>query len=721
MWARSAWLVLPALLAGAGQATDAAAQAAPSTTVRGVTVTPGTAEVRTSIDRRSYSLGKDLQATTGSAADVLRNVPSVEVDPEGAVSLRGDPNVVIMIDGKPSAVFTGPGRAAALQALPADQLERIEVITNPSAAFSPEGSAGIINLITKTARKPGASGALRANLGDANRVNAGVSAAYNDRKLSLSADASVRRDRARFDARYVRQTLADGTPTLISFDHLHLNGRVDIWTARVGGDYDASDKTRLSAQLRHFHGDSRQAGEEHLFSVDALGRPGLTYDRALDTSHGRPDDTEASAAFRRKFGDDHELTANLRRQWAAWEFGRPDRLTSQIPPRPDVFGLTRSNTRQMVTAAKLDYQRPLPGAAKLKLGYELQIDRDAFANLRAEGPAPDALAPLPGFTDAFLYRQTVNSGYASFERPIGDLTVLAGLRVEEALVRLDQRTLLTRDKIEYLRAYPSLHLAYRLSDSEKVTTSYSRRVQRPRPNDLNPFPQYGDPLSFYSGNPRLRPEMTDAYEAAYERKGRGAYLLATLFYRETHDAIVNVVVPLGGGALLSTRANAAQLRSAGLELVATGRFTKTLAYQLSGGTLWSEITSTNLGAFGSRSAFTATGRATLNWQPTPKDFVQVTGILPGKRLIPQGHVSLRGVVNLGYRRQLEPGTFAVLTISDALNSFKSTTVFETPTLRNRRTFEGSGRAVMLGVTRDFGGAPRKPREPAFDFNPPPAS
>src|SRR5262245_5265439 len=152
MRAPSIWLMLPSLMAASAAAAPAAAP--PAATIEGVTVTPRAQEVRTSIDRRSYSLDKELQAVTGSAADVLRNVPSVEVDPQGEVSLRGDPNVVIMIDGKPSAVFKGPGRAAALQALPANQIERVEVIPNPTAAFSAEGSAGVINLVTKTTRKP---------------------------------------------------------------------------------------------------------------------------------------------------------------------------------------------------------------------------------------------------------------------------------------------------------------------------------------------------------------------------------------------------------------------------------------------------------------------------------------------------------------------------------------------------------------------------------------
>ena len=124
--------------------------AASEATVEGLTVTAESPTAfRSSIDRRSYGVANDLQTTTGSISDALRNIPSVEVDVQGNVSLRGDPNVTILIDGKPSGLFKGEGAAQALQSLPADQIERVEVITNPSAAFSPDGSAGIINLITK--------------------------------------------------------------------------------------------------------------------------------------------------------------------------------------------------------------------------------------------------------------------------------------------------------------------------------------------------------------------------------------------------------------------------------------------------------------------------------------------------------------------------------------------------------------------------------------------
>ena len=196
-------------------------------TVDAITVTGASQNgMRTSIDRRSYGVANDLATTTGSISDALKNIPSVEVDVQGNVSLRGDTNVTIMVDGKPSALFRGASAAQALQSMPADQIERVEVITNPSAQFSPEGTAGVINLITKTSHHVGKSGSIRLNLGTGNRGNFGVSGAYNSNKLTLSGDLNGRFDPQSGDGLDNRQIL-DGHGHLLgsSHDRDHQAGR----------------------------------------------------------------------------------------------------------------------------------------------------------------------------------------------------------------------------------------------------------------------------------------------------------------------------------------------------------------------------------------------------------------------------------------------------------------------------------------------------------------
>ena len=168
--------------------------------MQAVTVTAKASAYRSTVDAKSYSLGADLKTGTGSLADVLRDVPSVGVDMEGNVSLRGNSDVTILVDGKPSALFSGPGRAQAIQGMSADQFERVEVMTSPSASQTASGSGGVINLISKHPPKagaaPSASGTLKAELGTGNRYDVGVNGAYASGRLSLSGGVDFRQEGA---------------------------------------------------------------------------------------------------------------------------------------------------------------------------------------------------------------------------------------------------------------------------------------------------------------------------------------------------------------------------------------------------------------------------------------------------------------------------------------------------------------------------------------------
>jgi outer membrane receptor protein involved in Fe transport len=684
-------------------------------TVSSVTVVGTAPPVRSDIDRRSYDVAKDLQATSGSVADVLRNVPSVEVDLQGNVSLRGDPNVTILIDGKASGQFRQETRANALQQLPAANIDRIEVITNPSAADNPEGSAGIINIVTKPVRKPGYSGSLRASLGTRERYSAGVTGAYNAPRLTLSTDVNVRGDALPFHYLETRDQ-PDNPAFRTSRDQRMLNGHGYILNAQGTADYDVTKASHLTAQLRRIRLVGYQVGFEQFASEDAAGQPGPAFDSLIGHSNYVWKDSEVSGTWRQRFDDDgHELTVNLRQEWSESDFNRPNQLTNIRPPAPDVFELMDVVQNQRVTDLKADYTRPLSDAGQLKLGVQWKEDLNDYATVIARGPALEAVTPVPGLTGQFLYRQAVSSVYATYQRTLSDLEVLAGLRLEEVKIDVGVNSgPLTRAN-SYRRAYPSLHLKYTVADGQKLTASYSRRVQRPKPFEVSPLRTEQDPLNFYAGNPQLMPEETDSFEAGYELKRGATYRAATLFYRRTKDAISQVVEDLGGGVLLYTRANLGESRNAGLELVSNGKLTSSLSYSLSGDLYWNEIDAANLGFTARHSGYAVSGRGSLSWQATDRDLFQADAWLTGRRLTPQGYREPMGVLNLGYRRKLSEGLYAVLTVQDVLNSLKEVIVVDTPLLHDRLERRVNPTVVTLSLTYSFGGAGKKPREPAFDF------
>jgi outer membrane receptor protein involved in Fe transport len=714
---RTFWLATAALAIATGPAfaqPPAAPPAKPAGPAVGEVVIEGTAPpVRTSIDRQSYTVANDLQATTGSISDALRNVPSVEVDVNGNVSLRGDSNVTILIDGKPSGRFKGENKGQALQSLPASQIDRVEVITNPSAAFNPEGSAGIINLITKKTARPGFGGSMRANVGSSGRHNGGLSVSRKDGDITLSGDLYLRHDSIKQTYRSDREFQDPAGPGFITQTlRSGSSGAVDVLGLRGGLDYDPDAQTRISLEL-DYNGVSFDIGQlEALRQTTAGGVTRQAYNNSTGQRQER-DNLEAQLSYRRKWAEDHEFTVSLTRELNDDDRTRPILRTFLLPPTGQVFENSDNRNHFWGTRLKVDYWRPLPGEAKLKLGYAWDADDNDYRLnfFRGQGAGPYAIDPAR--SNLFEFDQQVHAAYATYERPLGELTALAGLRIEATQIDLDQVTQGLKASNDYVRLYPSLHLSYRLSEAQQLKASYSRRVQRPQAQDYNPFRVYINPTNQLQGNPNLKPQVTDSFEAGYQYRKSGTILLATGYYRRTQDAVNDVFRDLGGGVILQTKANIGRSQSAGLELVANGRLPGRITYNVSGNALWSEIDARDLG-FGSdiRSAYTAFGRASLSWQVSDKDFLQVQGFLNGKQLLSQGYRKPQVGVNLGYRRKFNDRLSGVVTVQDVLATAGFASVIETPLYRERNRADAKNRAIFLGFTYAFGG---RQRDPGFDF------
>lgn len=725
---RLVWLSTAALLAVAPQALAQAARPGPApapakpaadapATVQGLTVT-GQAQqpVRTAIDRRSYSVSGDLQAASGSIGDALRSVPSVEVDVQGNLSLRGDTNVTIMIDGKPSGMFKGSGRAMALQQIPADQIDRVEVITNPSAAFDPDGSAGIINLVTKKGRGVGRSGSVRANLGDSGRRNAGVSVTYNSKKLALNADLAVRHD-VQKNLGIDRRTTRDPA-TGAAIDSLNISqgrGVPNLLTAHATLDYDIDKTTHLSLELDTNQNDYIAKIFEG-FQIGPSGGPLALRSLRQGKMGFQLGNNEISGGYRKTLpGEDHEFTLNLTYEETAVRNQRRFTYLVGPPTTAGAFEENRYRGEQDHFLLKAEYKRALPGEAKLTAGYQLQYDDNSYDNRGLRGPTEATSIVDPALTNLFLYAQTIHSLYGTYQRPIGDLTFLAGLRLEDVRLETDQTTLRRKDSDDRLRAYPSLHLSYDLGPDQKLTGAYSHRVQRPNPQDLNPFPIYQDAYTYRAGNPHLQPQQTNSYELAYQYKKNQAFYLATLYYRDNRNAVTDVYSDLGGGGLVITKQNLGSNRTAGLELVANGRITPKLTYNVSGNLYWTQIDAAGLGFPQDRSGTTAQGRANLNWQVTPRDLVQVNTFMTGRRLLPQGYREGWASMNLGYRHKFDDRVAATISVQDVFDTLRFRTVVDTPALQERMNQSVSYRAISVGVTYLFGDTKKAKRDPGFDF------
>jgi outer membrane receptor protein involved in Fe transport len=687
-------------------------------TVGEVTVTGQGQEVRTSVDRRSYSVTGDLQATTGSIGDALRNIPSVDVDVQGNLSLRGDPNVTIMIDGKPSAMFSGEGRADALQRIPADQIERVEVMTNPSAAFNPEGTAGVINLVTKKARGVGASGTVRAQYGSHGRYMASGSVGYNSKKLSLSGDLGYRHDKnhGHLEDTRSRTDAATGHTIFQSTQVGDFYGAGDFWNGSAGVDYDLDDKNRLSGRANFFDQDFANRQYNRFTGTSIAGPVGF---HRVGGATSLFNNKEVSGSWRRKFsGEEHELVADTSFERGVFRGHRFYQTFGRAGGLPDLFEDLNGRFVQQQTELKIDYKRPLPDEAKLNLGYNLQYDDNDYDNTGSRGPSPTALTPDVQLINHFLFEQQIHAFYGTYERPFGEVTAKLGLRLEQVLVDLTQVTIGRQDENDYFRAYPSVHLGYKLSDAQQLTFAYSKRIQRPQPQELNPFRFYQDEFTFREGNPGLEPAETDSFELGYQYRRAQTFYLATLYYRARENEATDVIYDLGGGAFLSRRENLGSSRNGGLELVANGRLNPKLSYNVSANVFWAEIEARNLGFASTRSGASVSGRANLNWQVTAKDFVQFNLFANGKQLLPQGYREGTGMLNIGYRHKFTEKLSATVMAQDVLDTFKFNLVLDTPTLKQRIEQRQSQRGVFVGLSYAFGGPSRRRQPEGFDFGGP---
>jgi outer membrane receptor protein involved in Fe transport len=682
-------------------------------TVEGVVVTgQTTAPITTSIDRRSYSVAGDLQAQAGSIADALRNIPSVQVDLQGNLSLRGQGNVTILVDGKPSVLFRGAAAGQALQQIPADRIERVEVITNPSAEFQSEGS-GIINLVMKKARGAGQTGALRVDVAPGGHFTATGSQGHNSKSLSWTTDAQYRHDNQRQVAQDDRSALDPASGDfLASHDSSLGHVNYDYLGARSAVDFDYDAKNRLSGEVRGQFTNFDLRAVDDFQRNDPTGALAEAFNRVALTS-ARGAYGGVTGTWRHRFSTDGEdlVVSASYEQIQRIGYRRED-ISESTPAAPESFDRLSFKSTGRQTDIKADYTLPL-SVGKLKAGYDLQIIDNDYNNGGSFGGAPNALVVAPSFVDLFNYQQALNQAYVTYERPLGDLTVLAGLRLEDERLDLTQTTLGLERQRDNLRANPSLHLAYKLTGAQQLTASYGRRVQRPNPDDLNPFAIQLDPTDLRAGNINLKPQQTDSFELGYELRKSPSVYIANLYYRQNKDAFTDDVRDLGDGIFLTQRVNAERTRNAGLELIATGRLMATLTYNVSGNLYWSEFGPTTFGGPETRSATTVFGRATINWQVAKNDFVQVGAFENGKRLTAQGFVKPSGAVNVGCRHKIDDNLSVLVVVQDLFKTLHDSQVIATPTLKTGSRHEADSRVFIIGVSRSFGG--RRGRDPGFEF------
>lgn len=527
-----------------------------ATALNEVVVQAEKSQLQMSLDKKVFNVGKDLGNTGGNAADVLDNVPSVQVDVEGNVSLRGSDNVRILIDGKPSGLV-GLGSSNGLRQLPANLIDKVEVITNPSARYEAEGMSGIINIVLKKDVRTGVNGSFDLTTGYPDNHGAAINLNYRTAKLNLFTNYGLTYRNSPGVGSLYQEVYSNDTTfiTTQSSDRTR-----DGWSnnVRAGADYFFNDKNILTGAFTYRGG--KQTNLSLLEYRDYLMNLGNPTRISLRTDDEAEDELnfEYALTYKRTFEKQgHELTADVRYQdndetensALSEQFFQSDMTPSGAP---DLTQRSYNKEREQLLAAQVDYVQPVGKDGKLETGLRSTF-RSISNDYLVEEYANDAWVVFPGLSNDFRYNENIHAGYLIYGNKKGKFSYQAGLRAEFSDVKTELLQTSEANDRNYLSLFPSMHVTYDLPAQNAVQLSYSRRLRRPGFRDLNPFSSFSDNRNFFTGNPDLNPEFTDIVEMGHIKYWENASLSSSVYYRYTSGKIDRIRTLNEDGVTFLTR------------------------------------------------------------------------------------------------------------------------------------------------------------------------
>lgn len=514
-----------------------------TTDIQGVVITAtSTKPYKVELDKKTYDPSQDLVSKGGSLQDVLTNVPSVSVDTDGTVSMRGSSNVRFLINGKPSALLGIDDGANALQSIPADQIEKIEVITNPSSKFEASGTAGILNIILKKNKKTGFNGSVIGTLGYLPQTNLNTNLSWRKGNFTwfLNGGGGYRESKnTNRNDNYYNNASKIGDQ-IESHQNSEINNKTDNYNASAGIVYDISEKTSVNA-----------SGTVRTFDSQNTGN--IDYDYILlntDNTHTLRKNlgTINNLAFQGDFGLDHKfdnkgqnlsLSLSLQRNRSnnnsnIKEYDNYSDVTS-------LENIINQKTLNKNIVLKADYELPIGEVSKLEAGYRLDSNNNNYDNNVQESTAVNpALQYLGLYTFDANYKELFNAFYVQFKSKIGKVGYQIGLRDEQSNVTIDYHNLAGTNSIDnkkknYYNLFPSVFLSYEFAKDNQLLLNYTRRIDRPRGFFLIPNPSYSDNQNIFDGNIDLNPSYEDSYELGYSISKKKFTINPTLYFKHETD------------------------------------------------------------------------------------------------------------------------------------------------------------------------------------------
>lgn len=691
-------------------------------TLEGVVAEGERSSVVVAPDRTIYSTRDMPVASGGIATDVLRSVPDLEVDVDGNVSLRGS-GAQIFLNGRP-APMDGEALQQFLQQLPADRIDRVEVIANPSARFQAEGAAGIVNIVLKKDVELGLSGSLFLNAGTRGDAGTGGRLTFQRGPLTLFGGGFLRlsrRDNTSYD---FRENLVARPITFLEQDARSSQqgsfGNVDL-TAELK----LGPRSMIFSEVRVFRRGSASEGVTAYTLLDAARDTTERYDRLSD-GESSSFSTDLVAGFRHVIEPRrHELELEVRydggadleddlvrRRWIApsgEDIALPVELTTQ-----------NEDGEEREISAELNYVHPWSSEGQIEIGY--RGDFDSIENQRLLQIFPDtgAVAPVSSLARDFSHRETFHSVYLTVARKLGPLAIHGGIRAERADTRLEIPGTGEQFGNDYGSIFPNAHLSYDLDDARQIRLSYSRRIRRPRESFLNPIDLSTDPLNRRVGNPYLRPQYTDNVSLEMSWTGTAGTLRFSPYYRQTQDDWAQFKTVDAAGVSVVSWENLASVEAYGTSLMASLRRVGGISGFASVSGYREVRDASNLAPEYSGSSMRWSARGNLAAELTPALSLQGMLYYTPARDVPQGRISSSLMSHFGLRQQLWGRKASLnLTFTDPFDLYSSS--FETRDRTHVQTGSSrwSARSATLSFSYTFGRPPRDGREEESEEQAPP--
>lgn len=690
-----------------------------------VVISAEKAQVINSIDKQVFNVEKNIVSEGGTAADVLQQVPSVTVDIDGNVSLRGSGNITILIDGKPSGL-TGD-RSTILSQIPANSIESIEVITNPSAKYDPEGMGGIINVVLKKNKKIGFNGNVGITIGTRNKYNGTLSLNYRNKKINIFSNYNYKYNQ--FDNRFTsfrKNILSD---TSFGFDQIKQSqSKGNNHLLKGGMDFYLNDYNTIGFTATFGFNNERQLGTNYNKYTDFVDVAQQFETRESDENN-KSWNIDGTIDYRKTFKKMGQLlTASAlysdaprdkkeyytERDFANGSFD----VAIGIPFLENQFRVQKIQ----IGSLQSDYTHPLE-KGKIETGFRSNFRLiDIDLNIQELDTILNQFYKNEGKSSHFRYFEQIHAVYGQYGNTIKNFGYLIGLRLEAALVKGELLDSNAVNKQQYYTPFPNVNLNYKIKKEQEVSLSYSRRVNRPGVQELNPAGDYGDPLNIRIGNPELKPEFVNSVNLGYQKNWEKANIVSSFFVMQKQNGFMRVrTVDTTSNISYVTNINLTKSINYGFDFNTKFNIAKWWNLNL-GGTVFQSKVGANvaLNAFERKNtSWTVKAISTMTVWETMS--IQISYNIQGPIVIPQGKIKPMQGLDIALKKDfLKKKNLSVnIRVTDIANTRQFAIDLEDPSFRQSFTFKRETLVGYIGLNYRFGEADKTkmPKKGGFDQMP----